>query len=382
MSETLPEHGVAPADGNTRIALIWGMLATLPIGTAPILLADLVTAGTITPPIIGMSVFAELIGMAIGSVAGRYILDGQAQRLGVFAVLAVLVALNLGSSLVSDWGVVGMRGLAGVFGGFLIWLAVQAILKTDKPEFYSGILITGQTVLQFLVAVFLAGFVIPAYGAFGGYGALAFISASGALLILPFGRVHKYMASQSVKSPVSFNALVALLSIGTFMAVLSIVLSYAETSLIARGIPRSATLAIVPTVLGAQVLGGLIATYFAQRLEARRIVTLSVVLLAATVTALSLELPAQLVYPLFALFGFIWVFVAPFQVGWLLSLDQTRKAASLNPLAQLGGLALGPLGAAFVLDDSGNPYSAYPLILIGISFVLLLVVSVGHRAKA
>ena len=382
MSETSPEHGVAPADGSAKIALIWGIIAAIPIGTAPLLLAELVTVGTITPPIIGITMFAELIGMAVGSVAGRYVLDGPNQRSALLGVLAVLVALNFGSHLASDWGVVLIRSLAGIVSGFLIWLAVQAILKTDKPEFYSAIMVTGQTVIQFLIAALLAGLVIPIYGAFGGYGAIAFTTACSALLIVPFKRVHKYIAPKALDSRLSLSSVAALLSIGTFMAVLSTVLSYAETSLMARGIERSATLSVVPTVLGAQVLGGLIATYFSQRLRSSLIVTISIVMLSVTVVALGARLPIEVVYLFLALFGFIWLFVAPFQVGWLLSLDTTRKAASLNPLAQLGGLALGPLGAAFVLGAGGNPHPAYALTLMGLSFIFLMVVFVSHRQTA
>jgi hypothetical protein len=53
-----------------------------------------------------------------------------------------------------------------------------------------------------------------------------------------------------------------------------------------------------------------------------------------------------------AVFGFLWLFVMPFQIPIVMAADPSNRAAMLIGGAQLTGSSLGPLFAAMLVSDT------------------------------
>ena len=65
-----------------------------------------------------------------------------------------------------------LRGLAGVIEGVLLWITVAMISRTETPERWAGVFFTAQTGAQLLLAIALAVWIMPAFGATGGFVAI------------------------------------------------------------------------------------------------------------------------------------------------------------------------------------------------------------------
>ncbi len=365
-----------------RVALCWGMIALVPVGIAPLLLTLMVESGAISPPIIGLSMFTELMGLAFGSVIGGYILRGTRQTPRLLIAMLIVMVLNIVTPFLSGIKVPTIRLFAGCTSGIFIWVAVQAILNTKRPEFFSAILITGQTIAQFLFAMILTFFIVSSFGELGGYIALAVLVGAGLCLLPIFAGVCEYMAADTKPYSLTLSGFAALVSIGFFMAVLSTTISYAEIVMMAQGIPKSATALVVPVILGFQILGGFAGAAMPNRINAKTIIFIALIILGITASILATPLSVNVTYGFLAILGFVWLFAAPFQVGWLLAIDSSRRLAAYNPLAQLLGLALGPFIAALLLDEAGRPPSSYTLILCAISFVCFIVAIMHSKMQA
>ena len=349
------------------------MVALVPIGIAPLLLTQLVVTETISSAMIGLSIFTELIGLAIGSVIGGYILRDKRQTPRLLIAMLIIIALNVITPFLSGLTVPAIRLFSGCTAGIFIWVAVQSILNTQRPEFFSAVLITGQTIAQFIFAMFLTFFIISRFGAIGGYSMLAILVGTGIFLLPLFRGVSEYMAADKKPYQLTLSGLAALISIGFFMAVMSTTISYAEIIMMAQGIPQSATLLVVPIILGFQIMGGFAGAIIPRQIAAKNIIFIALIIIGATTTILTMPLSVNIIYTFLAILGFIWLFSAPFQVGWLLAIDSSRRLAAYNPLAQLCGLALGPFGAAFLLDEAGRPPSSYAIILCVVSFIFFVI---------
>jgi hypothetical protein len=77
------------------------------------------------------------------------------------------------------------------------------------------------------------------------------------------------------------------------------------------------------------------------------------------------------------LFGFVWLFLMPFQVRLAFAADPTGRIAVLVPALQLLGSAFGPLiTSLFVTDDDARPV---PLVSAGLALVASCLLVVGRR---
>jgi len=359
----------APASPPIRRALFFGIIGVLSIGVAPLTLGRLVEVGRLSAEMIGIGIMAELFGLAIGATFGGAVLGKGKTRFGVAGILVLIAVSNLACVYMSGANVAWMRLLAGFGGGTLIWCAVASILRTSTPERLSGIFLTTQTAAQFLLAFVLASFLLSHFGPTTGYTTLALIALASLPVTLGFPDVRPMAEEKTKTSALPLAGWLGLFSIGFFMAMLNTVVAYAEAQLVAAGVPSTVALNIFTVVLASQIIGGTAASALSERLAFTPIIFTLYAFLAAIITGLWLLSGTGLLFALYALFGFIWLFIAPFHVGFLLNLDPAKRAAELSPAAQLLGLALGPLIAAAVLTEAGTVPVWLPVSCLGISLV-------------
>ena len=357
--------------------MIVGIVGVLIAGLQPQLLGALAREGRLSDIQLGLTATIELLamGLAAGGV-GLLIKPVRLRMITVVATLMVVLADYMTPSL-SGGEVMLARVLAGLASGVLIWITIGLIARAAMPERWAGIFLMTQTLAQFGVAAILAS-VIPVSGAQGGFLALGGISLI-ALLCLPFlPRSYPPLErGENITALPPRAGMAALVSVLIYLAFVVGLWVYLEPLAMRGGVDAGAVALAVPIGLGAQVAGALLATLIVGRVKAFWVV-LAVAAMNLALLALFGSGPAA---PLFlaatGMFGFLWMFIMPFQVELVMVADPTRRAATLIGGAQLIGSSLGPLLASLLVGEKqvGNVLwmgaaciLASTLIVVGLQF--------------
>jgi hypothetical protein len=80
-----------------------------------------------------------------------------------------LAAANLICTHLSGAGLIAARCAAGGGEGVLLWITIGMIVRTATPERWAGVFFTAQTAAQLVLAILLAVWVFPKFGANGGF---------------------------------------------------------------------------------------------------------------------------------------------------------------------------------------------------------------------
>lgn len=350
-----------------------GIVGVLAVAIAPILLTRLYETGRISAEGIGIAICIEFIAMAFGSMLGAKILSQGKLAARLTLVCIFMAAANAWTPLAGGNMILVSRALAGLFGGMMIWVVLTTIIRSRTPERWSGIYLSGHTAVQFATATVIAVLIVPQFGASGGYWVLAAISLAliPVALAMPDIRPINENATAADTTSIPMVGWMLLGSILLLNAMFSSVISYAEVEFQARGFSIDETLAIVPVILLAQMIGGICAAIFAARSPQAFMVMAVCAALAVAIWWLTTPLAITQVYMGFAVFGFCWLFVGPFQLGLLLRKSAAPQTGELLAAAQLLGLAIGPLAAAGLLLEGGYPPAGYHFALIAASVVIL-----------
>ena len=167
------------------VAVFWlGTTGILIMGLQPLLLGTLAQEGRISSVQLGQAATAEMLLMGASCAAAGARLPAERLRIiGIAAALAYAV-LNVLTLQTSGNAVTLVRSLAGIPGGVMIWMTVALITRSPTPARWTGIYLTVQTLAQFLLAAALTAWVVPRYGANGGFTALAVLSVVAAVVAL------------------------------------------------------------------------------------------------------------------------------------------------------------------------------------------------------
>ena len=347
-------------EAGSAIAL--GVISLLLAGVLPILLAALVDERRLNAQGIGLAAMLEALTMgAATGLASALLKPVRLRAIGVAAAL-MLTACDLASLTANGGGVFLVRGLAGVPEGLLLWICIGMIARTVTPERWAGVLLTGLTLCQFVVAALCAVVIVPRFHANGGF---AFV-AMASLLAVPIALLvpDRYAelpdaGGQSFPLPArGWIALAAMLLIGAATGAVGIYIvplaHQAGLSTEIGGVANSASLA-------AQVAGGALAVAVAGRARYFHVFLGGAIAFLIAWTVYGFVEPAWLFVAASALFGFVLLFIGPFFVPMAIEADPTRRTAVQVGAAQLFGGALGPLLAAFSVSDS----NARGVLLLG-----------------
>lgn len=330
-----------------------GVVGIMIAGVQPLLLGALQAEGRLTAAQLGHAATGELLTMGLAAGLAGVLLKAERLRAIGLAAGLLLAVLDAATLKASGEAITLVRAAAGLPSGVLMWITIGMITRAPRPERWSGVYLTLQTLAQFLVSLWLTGAVVARYGANGGFLALAGISALAGLAAL--AGPDRYAPLAHADSPAglpSARGLVALAACFLFLAFIVAVWVYAE--------PLSHQAGHGPQVFGyavsisliCQVAGGAAATVLAGRLPwFWTVLVCAVADLALLALFASLPGPAAFLAAS-GVFGFIWLFVLPFLVPMVIEADPTRRAAMLLSGAQLLGGSLGPLMASLLVTDS------------------------------
>jgi len=357
--------------------MIVGIVGVLIAGLQPQLLGALAREGRLTDTQLGLTATIELLAMGLAAGATGLLIKPVRLRAITGAATILLVLADCATPSLSGGGIMLARIVAGLAGGVLIWITIGMIARAAMPERWAGIYLMTQTLAQFGVATILAA-AIPVSGAHGGFLALGGISLI-ALLCLPFlprayPPLERGAETTALPPPAGVAALVSVL---IYLAFVVGIWVYLEPLALRGGVNSSAVALAVPIGLGAQVAGALLATLIVGRVSALWVVLASAATNLVLLAIFGSGAPASVFLAATGMFGFLWMFVMPFQLDLVIRADPTRRAATLIGGAQLIGSSLGPLLASLLVGEKqvGNVLwmgaaciLASSVIIVGLQF--------------
>lgn len=365
-----------------RLAVLWiGIVGVLFPGVGPLLLGGLEAAGRLTATEIGLAGMAELAAMGVGAALLGPAFGARRLRLAAVACGCSLAALNLASTFAHDGLLVLTRAAAGLPAGALIWIVTGMIVRSSRPDRWSGIYLTVQTLAQLAVVAGLTVFVIGEFGPNGGFVALAALAASAALAgaLIPRAWAALPQTDDAPRGLPSPRGWIALLAVFCFQAFILALWIYAEPLSRQAGHPATTAGLAFSISLAAQVAGGAAATALAGRISWFLSLTVGVCAAAACLIVFAALPAAPPFLAASGVFGFAWLFASPFLTPLAIEADPSRRAALLGPGASLLGCAAGPLLAALLVGEHDVRAAAY--LAEGLAVVTLLLIAGLHLTR-
>jgi hypothetical protein len=353
-----------------------GINALLVLGVQPALLGALVDEHRLAADGLGLTAAIELLAMALSTAAVGALLKPRHLRLIGLSASLLLAMLDLAATRLSGPALMALRGGAGALEGVLLWIVVSMIARTQTPERWAGVFFTAQTLAQLLLALTLALFVMPAYGANGGFVALAAACLLGAAAsLLGADRFAALPLAPHETGAPPRRGWIALAATLIYVAAGGAVGVYLQPLAREAGLSADVARTALWMSLAAQVVGGGLATLLAGRVHYFTVfVVVSLAYLAAWFV-MAATAPAPWFIGANIAAGLVGLFLAPFLVPFTIEADPSRRAALQTGAAQLLGGALGPLLSAFVVSDAdvrGSVWLGAALLIAGLAGVAWL----------
>jgi hypothetical protein len=373
VSQGADEHVVHEAVGpalsplEAAGAIGVGVNSLLVLGVIPVLLGALVDEHRLTDPDIGLVAMAEVMTMGVATALTGILLKPQRLKLIGVVVALALAAVDYATAGASGLGVFAMRGVAGALEGVLLWITVAMIARTATPERWAGVFFTGQTFTQLLLAIGLAVWIMPHWGAAGGFVAIAVCAVAGApaALIGP-SRLADLNPGEAIAGPPPLRGWIALAGTLIYVAGGGAVAVYLEPLALQAGLDAGVARTALWVSLAAQVAGSAAATAMAGRIRWFTVFLIATAAYLAVWWLFGLRIPAWLFITANAAGGLFGLFLSPFLVPMTIEADPSRRAAVQSGAAQLIGGALGPLLASRLVSDR----DVHGVLWLGAGFAL------------
>ena len=249
-----------------------------------------------------------------------------------------------------------------------------------RPARFTGWYVIGQSLTGLLLSAILSFWLLPAFGAQGGIWALAgfIFLATLAVRAIP-SRMSTLSQSKAGRIPSSagmIGLLMVVLYMGASLAIWAYILPLAAAS----GMDQKTANITVTVGLGAQMLGGLAATY-GRGWHPAKILGICAFIELASVTAMtSISFPT-----LFIVTGCIFCFSLTlgisFFIPFLEVLDPSRLAGTFCGGAQLLGQSFGVYCASIMVGSIGIPGAGYTGIAMLLSVMVTIALSTAYRSR-
>ena len=367
-------------------ALGVGVNSLLVLGVISVLLGSLVDEHRLTNSDNGLVVMVEVLSMGVTTaLAGALLKPLRLKSIGI--VLTVLLAVvDYATARSAGTGVFVLRGLAGAIEGVLLWITVAMISRTATPERWAGVFFVTQTLAQLLLAIALAVWIMPRWGANGGFIAIAICAVVGlpAALIGP-SRLADLNPGEAIAGPPPFRGWIALVGTLVFVSGSGAVGAYLQPLAHEAGLDADVARTALWISLAAQVAGSAAATALAGRVRWFHVFLITTSSTLVVWWVFGQHIPAWLFIGANAVAGFTGLLLSPFLVPMTIDADPSRRAAVQSGAAQLIGGAFGPLLASRLVSDRdvhGSLWLGAGLLLAGLAIVAWLHLTNRHAPEA
>ncbi|HEX5262526.1 MAG TPA: hypothetical protein VFW13_03310 [Phenylobacterium sp.] len=377
--EVVHDVGAAYTPLETGSTVLLGILSLLISGLLGLLLSTLADEHRLAASGIGLAAMLEALSTGLVTGLAGAVLKPRRLRLVAAVASVALIAINLATLRTSGGGILAIRALAGLPEGLLLWIAIGFIARTQTPERWAAVLFTGMGITQLGAATLLTAYILPRFGANGGYVMLACAAALGlpltALIPRALADLPTTEGGGGAPPPKGWIALFATLCYAAPIAAVAVyVVPFAHEAGLSTGVGRTA----ISVGLACQILGGALATVLAGRVRYITIFWFCAAALLATWTTYAVSAPAALFVGMAGLGGLCGGLGGPFLVPMTIEVDPTRRTAMQSGAVQLLAGAFGPLLAAMVVGER----ETHGVIVLSAALLLVgLAVMVGlHRS--
>jgi MFS transporter, DHA1 family, inner membrane transport protein len=307
---------------------------------------------------------ANVYGAAFGALLATFLVTRWAWRPAAYALLAVLMSIDLASILVATAPLMtAVRAVHGLAGGCLVGISYGVFARTRKPERTFGMLLVVQGGLGGLGVMGLPK-LVPLFGTQSLFLALVGVSLA-ALLMLPFlaeypavppppeGAAPTAMEREAAARVPAGRLPLMLALVSVFLFQFANMLLFTYIIGLARhfGLDSGGAENIVGVATWIGMLGAALVVAFGTRFGRVRTLMVSLLLTAAGMYLLHGS-ACVLVYSLANIgTGITWSFVIPHLLGMCARCDLTGRAAAMGGFASKLGLATGPLVGALLLGS-------------------------------
>ena len=343
-------------------AIALGVVALLFAGVLPALLGALGEEHRLSASGFGLTATAEGLAMGLTTAAAGILLPPRHLKLiGGGAALA-LAAIDLSALQAAGPTMIAIRAAAGVAEGVMLWITTSMIARTATPERWAGVYFTALCTGQMVAALLFALWILPAYGADGGFVALALASAVGipaAYFLSP--RFAPLLKDESLSGAPPRRGWYALFATLIFIGATATVGVYLEPLAIQAGLDADVARTAVWVSLAAQIAGGAASTVLAGHVRWLTVFVGCTIAFLVNWGVFLAHPPGWAFIAANALGGFVSILIAAFVVPMTIEADPSRRAAVLGGSTQVLAGALGPFAASFVVADD----DVHGAILIG-----------------
>jgi predicted MFS family arabinose efflux permease len=366
---------LAPSEAAAAIAL--GVVSLLISGLLAVLLGGLAQEHRLSAPGIGLSAMTEALTMAITTgLASASLKPHRLRAIGAASAVALCAANIAVMQAHGDLGVMAARGLCGVPEGLLLWITIGMIARTETPDRWAAVMFTALTATQLAISAGMAAFVLPRFGANGGFLVFGVLSLVGApiTLWLP-SRYPPLPQVDGETGPPPPRGLIALAGTLLYVSAASAVAIYLLPLAAEAGLSPLIARTAISFSLAAQVLGGVLATVAAGRVKYFTVFAGGVVAYGAVYLVFGFAAPAWLFIAATAFSGLLAIFINPFLVPMTIEADPSRRAAVQSGAVQLFGAAVGPFLASRVVsqhDARGALWLGMALLCSGLAIIAWL----------
>ena len=342
----------APLDfrpSEVRGAIGLGAISLMMSGLLPLFLGALAGEHRLSAAGIGQVATLELLSSAASTgLAGVLLRPRNLRVVGVAASL-LLAAANAATIGSGGAALMGIRTLAGVPEGVLLWMVVGLIARSPIPERRAGLLFTAMAASQLLCAVVLSVSVLPRFGADGGYLLMCGLSAAGALAALLLPGAYSVLPVGVESAAPRLKGWIALLAVFALQAAVAGAGMYIVPLALQAGLGDGVAQTAISAALAFEVLGGGVATAISGRAGVLQVIVLSILALMGSLVVYAVKASGWLFVSASAVIGFSALLIMPFFVPLTIRVDPSRRAAVQIGAAQLLGGAVGPLLASLVV---------------------------------
>ena len=365
MSEHAIVHDAVGPDlplSEATAALALGVVALLFAGVLPALLGAMGDEHRLSAAGFGLTATFEGLAMGLTTAAAGILLPPRHLKLiGGGAALA-LAGIDFAALHAAGAAIMADRAAAGVAEGILLWIATSMIARTATPERWAGIYFTALCAGQMVAALLFAQWILPAYGADGGFVALGLASAAGlaAAFFLP-QRFAPLLKDESLSGSPPLRGWFALFATLIYIGASATVGVYLQPLATEAGLSADVARNAVWISLAAQIAGGAASTVLAGHVRWLTIFVGCTIAFIVNWGVFLLHPPGWAFIAANALGGFVGILVAAFIVPMTIEADPSRRAAVLGGSTQVLAGALGPFAASFVVADD----DVHGVILLG-----------------
>jgi predicted MFS family arabinose efflux permease len=336
-------------------ALYLGVLALLISGEIPILLGGFADQHRLSISGIGMAAAAEGLTMAAAAaLAGLFLPPRHLRLVAAAASLALALSDWSVARASGDIAVVGLRAVAGIPEGVLLWITIGMISRSVLPERWAAVLATLATGTQLASSALLSAGLLTRLGSSGVFELFAAVSLTGAVVALAAPRRYAPLAAgdQVLGNNPPARGWAALAATFVFLAADGAVGVYIAPLAQAARLTAETAQTAISWSLVAQLAGSAMAVVLAGRVG----------YFAVFVFGVAGQVVCYLVYGLLAT---NWIFeaitameslgvalVTPFLVPMTIEADPTRRAALQIGAVQVLGAACGPLMASLLVSGA------------------------------